>query len=233
VRKTGLFIKAAEAFFDVFAGGDSVLHYGIPGRYHFDIGAKYLLYSELESGVAYLRGSTRELGAGRGLFGRPIEVQERPSRVFDRIWSEVSDSYPLAAIRDSAFLEWRFFRNPQRDYLVYLFTAGITRRPRGYVVVGVEDGTARLVDILMPPDRKMVAALSGAVASDLAGRGIETVETWLPGSHFLTGHLQDAGWSRAPEPLGIVPTARSFDAGLTIPWVAGNFFYTMADSDLM
>ena len=50
VRKTGLFIKAAEAFFDIFAVGDSVLYYGIPGRYHFDIGAKYLDYSELEVG---------------------------------------------------------------------------------------------------------------------------------------------------------------------------------------
>ena len=233
VRKTGLFIKAAEAFFEHFAGGDSVLYYGIPGRYHFDIGAKYLLYSELESGVAYLQGSTRELARPGGLFGHSLVLQDRPTQVLDRIWAEVSGFYPLAAIRDSAFVDWRFFRNPQRDYLVYVFKAGITRSPRGYVVVGIEDGGARLVDILMPPDRKLVAAVSGGVASDLASRGVETIETWLPGGHFLTGYLAEAGWSRAPEPLGIVPTARSFDAGLTTPWVSGNFFYTMADSDLM
>ncbi len=99
-------------------------------------------------------------------------------------------------------------------------------------MVGVDGDTARLVDVLMPPDPAMIAALSGRVASDLAARGIENIETWLPAGHFLTASLLEAGWAREAEPLGIVPTARSFDPELTIPWVSENFFYTMADSDL-
>ncbi len=231
-RKTGLFIKAAEAFFDLFAGGDSVLYYGIPGRYHFDIGARYLAYSELESGVAYLRASTGKLARPGRLFGHSVRLIERAEPALDRVWSEVEGTYPLAAVRDAAFVDWRFFRNPQRDYLVYLFLAGIARRPRGYAVVGVDGDTARLVDVLMPPDPAMIASLSGRVASDLSARGIENIETWLPAGHFLTAGLLEAGWAREPEPLGIVPTARSFDSELTIPWVSENFFYTMADSDL-
>jgi len=232
VRKTGLFIKAAEAFFDLFAGGDSVLYYGIPGRYHFDIGAKYLDYSELESGVAYLRGSTRALARGAGIFGPSMQLVKRPTPDLDRIWSEVADHYPLGAVRDAAFVDWRFFRNPQRDYRLYVLRAGMTRRPRGYAVIGVDGGSARLVDFLMPPDREMIAALSGRMTADLAARDIDTIETWLPGRHFITEGLVAAGWSREPEPLGIVPTARSFDTQLTIPWVSENFFFTMADSDL-
>ena len=100
-------------------------------------------------------------------------------------------------------------------------------------MVGVSEDGAKLVDLLMPPDRKMVKALSGQLAADLAARKIETIETWLPGKHFLTGALLEAGWSREAEPLGIVPTARSFDDGLTIPWISENFYYTMADSDLL
>ena len=99
-------------------------------------------------------------------------------------------------------------------------------------MVGAEGDTARLVDILMSPDPAMIAALSARVTADLTARGIEHIETWLPAGHFLTAGLLEAGWSREPEPLGIVPTARSFDPELTIPWVSGNFFYTMADSDL-
>jgi len=232
VRKTGLFIKAAEGFFDTFAGGDSVLYYGIPGRYHFDIGAKYLDYSELESGVAYLRGSVRELASSSSLFGPSAQLIDRPTRDLDHIWAEVEGHYPLAAVRDAAFVNWRFFRNPQRDYLVYVLRTGFTRRPRGYAVVGIEDGAARLVDVLMPPDRAMITALSARVAADLVIRAVDTLETWLPGRHFITDGLVAAGWSREPEPLGIVPTARSFDDRLTIPWVSENFFYTMADSDL-
>jgi hypothetical protein len=232
VRKTGLFIKAAEAFFDRFAGGDSVLHYGIPGRYHFDIGAKYLHYSELESGAAYLRGSTCDLECGAGLFRPSVQVLERPTADLDQVWDEVAGHYPLAAVRDASFVNWRFFLNPQRDYLLYVLRTGFARRPRGYAVVGIEEGVARLVDVLAPPDPAIIEALSGRVAADLSTRGIDTIETWLPGRHFITEGLVGAGWSREPEPLGIVPTARSFDDRLTIPWVSENFFYTMADSDL-
>jgi len=82
------------------------------------------------------------------------------------------------------------------------------------------------------PSARNTSALARRVAADLAARDIEHIETWLPGGHFLTTGLLDAGWTREPEPLGIVPTARSFDPELTIPWVSENFFYTMADSDL-
>jgi hypothetical protein len=232
VRKTGLFIKAAEIFFDTFAGGDSVLYYGIPGRYHFDIGAKYLHYSELDSGVAYLRGSTLELVCGSSLFGPSVQLQDRPTPDLDQIWNEVAGHYPLAAVRDAAFVNWRFFLNPQRDYLLYVLRTGITRRPQGYAVVGIDEGAARVVDVVTPPDPALIGFLSGRVAADLAARGIDTLETWLPGRHFITEGLVGAGWAREPEPLGIVPTARSFDDRLTIPWVAESFFYTMADSDL-
>jgi len=232
VRKTGLFIKAAEVFFDTFAGGDSVLYYGIPGRYHFDIGAKYLQYSELESGVAYLRGPTGELACGSGLFRPSVQVLDHATPELDQIWGEVAGHYPLAAVRDAAFVNWRFFLNPQRDYLLYVLRTGIARRPRGYAVVGIENETARMVDVLVTPEPGMIAALSGRVAADLSDRGIDTIETWMPGRHFITEGLEAAGWSREKEPLGIVPTARSFDERLTIPWVAENFFYTMADSDL-
>ncbi len=232
VRKTGLFIKAAEVFFELFAGGDSVLYYGIPGRYHFDIGAKYLHYSELPSGVAYLRGPTRELARPGGFLSHSVRLINRPSKELDRVWTGVAGHYPLAAVRDAAFVDWRFFRNPQREYRVYIVHSGITRRPRGYAVVGVDGGTARLVDVVTPPDRGVIAALSGRLAADLAARDVDHIETWLPGGHFLTSGLLEAGWTRESEPLGIVPTARSFDPELTIPWVSENFFYTMADSDL-
>lgn len=232
-RKTGLFVKAADTFFDLFAGGDSVLYYGIPGRYHFDIGAKYLLYSELQSGVAYLRGDTGGLARRPKIFGGAAERIDHAAVALDGVWSGLKEHFPLAAIRDSAFVEWRFFQNPIRDYRVYVYRAGFSKRPVGYAAVGIEGDTARLVDLLAPPDHRVVADFTGQIAADLASQGPATVETWLPASHFLSRLLIDADWVRHPEPLGIVPTARSFDDRLTIPWTSENFYYTMADSDLM
>ena len=46
------------------------------------------------------------------------------------------------------------------------------------------------------------------------------------------GHVRRR-FAQAPEPLGIVPTARSFDVNLEIPWVSDNLYYTMADADLV
>ncbi len=232
-RKTGLFVKAADTYFDLFAGGDSVLYYGIPGRYHFDIGAKYLKYSELKSGVAYLRGEASVIARRARLFGATAERIDDAAVALDAVWTELKPHYPLAAIRDRAFVEWRFFQNPTRDYSVYLYRTGLSKRPKGYAVVGIEGEVARIVDLLVPPDRNLIAEFTGQIAADIRRLGIGVLETWMPGSHFISRMLEDSGWAREPEPLGIVPTARSFDNGLTIPWTSENFFYTMADSDLM
>lgn len=232
-RKTGLFVKAAEHFFALFAGGDSVLYYGIPGRYHFEIGARYLEYSELESGVAFLGGEVDALARRVPRLRGSLEVVDRPGPELDRAWAANQRHYPLAAVRDAAFVDWRFFHHPRRAYRVYAFRSGLRRRAIGYAAVGLEDRVARLVDVLMPPDREMVGAFLGGVAAAVGAEGAERLETWLPGGHFLTRRLEEAGLRREPEPLGIVPTARSFDEGLSIPWTSDNFFYTMADSDLL
>lgn len=232
-RKTGLFVKAAELFFELFAGGDSVLYYGIPGRYHFEIGARYLKYSELQSGVAFLSGEVAALARRVPRLRGSVAVLDHASSELDRAWAANQRHYPLAAVRDAAFVDWRFFRHPNRRYRVFLYRTGLRRRVTGSAVIGIEDGAARLVDVLMPPDREMIAAFLGGVAAAAGAEGAERLETWLPGGHFLTRALEEAGLRREPEPLGIVPTARSFDAGLSIPWTSDNFYYTMADSDLL
>lgn len=233
VRKTGLFIKAAEIFFELFAGGDSVLYYGIPGRYHFDIGAKYLAYSGLASGVACLEAATAGLAAAPArALGAAAELTQ-PGRELDRAWARLAEHYPLAAVRDAAFVDWRFCRHPTRRYRLWAWRSGFPRRLRAFAAIGLEAGGARLVDLLAPPDEALVGAFLGAVAARLAGEGVARLQTWLPGRHFLSGILERTGWARVPEPLGIVPTARSFAAGLEIPWVSEQLFYTMADSDLM
>jgi hypothetical protein len=232
-RKTGLFVKAAEVFFELFAGGDSVLYYGIPGRYHFDIGAKYLKYSELSSGVTYLCSDAAALTRPKAKLGGSVALIDRATPELDRAWSEAKAHYPLAAVRDAAFVDWRFFRHPTRTYQVYVYRSGMRRRVRGYAVIGIEGLVAKLADLMMPADEAMVAALLGGVAARVAAQGTERLETWLPGGHFLARTLEATGWAREPEPLGIVPTARSFGGGLTIPWTAENLYYSMADSDLL
>lgn len=233
VRKTGLFVKAAELFFELFAGGDSVLYYGIPGRYHFEIGARYLKYSELASGVAFLSGDVAALARRVPRLRGSLALVERPGPELDSAWAANERHYPLAAVRDAAFVDWRFFHHPRCRYRVYVFRSGLRRRVIGSAAINIEGGVARLVDVLLPPDGELAAAFLGGVAAAAGAEGAERLETWLPGSHDLTRAFEAAGMRREPEPLGIVPTARSFDGGLSIPWTSDNFYYTMADSDLL
>lgn len=229
-RKTGLFVKTAEAFFDCFAGGESVLYYGIPGLYHFEIGAKYLAYSRLDSDVAFFQADPAQVvGSGRGR----LCDEGTPGRAFDALWDEQAANYPLAVVRNSAFLRWRFNDHPHRRYTIYGWRTGLLGRLRAWAVVGVEDASARIADLLLPPDPTLSAGFLGRVARALSKQGVQRLETWIPGGHFAAEGLQAAGFVQSPEPLGIVPTARSFDDNLEIPWVSANLYYTMADADLV
>ncbi|OQX73355.1 MAG: hypothetical protein B6D64_13975, partial [Bacteroidetes bacterium 4484_276] len=58
------------------------------------------------------------------------------------------------------------------------------------------------------------------------------VQLWLPKNHFITDNLVEIGFEEKPEPLGIIPTGRSFDKTLDIDFAINNIFYTMGDGDL-
>ena len=79
-----------------------------------------------------------------------------------------------------------------------------------------------------------------AAGSNLSGksikalsRGVLQIETWLPGDHFLKTAAMAAGFEEHDEPLGIIATIKSFDHSPDTDWIDNNFFYTMADSDLV
>ena len=233
-RKTGLFVKTGIAFCDQFIEeADAALVYGFPGRYHFDIGRKYLRYAEIPSGVGWFSGQLKSIARARGFLGGRVEAVPEASRDFDGLWESVRDSYPLAVIRDAAFIGWRFSTHPLRKYTVFTYRAGITRRLRGYAVVGDDDGMARIVDCLVPEDPRGAVDCLGQLAGDLEELGFDRLETWLPTSHFAAQAAVDAGLRPGPEPLGIIPTMVDFNKDPTTNWVSDNLYYTMADADLM
>ena len=232
-RKTGLFVKSAEIFFDFFAGGDSVLYYGIPGKYHFDIGKKYLAYSGLESGVAYFEAKTSAIARSARLFGDGLDEATDVGPVFDRLWSDLEGLYPLSVIRDAAFLRWRFLAHPERRYSIFTFETKFGRKLRAYAVVAFAGDAATIVDLLLPPDHRTGVEFIQRLASVCDLRGAKKISVWVPGNHFTVDLLLESGLVRTHEPLGIVPTARSFDSALEIPWTSDNLYYTMADSDLL
>jgi len=213
-RGAGLFVRTCQAFMDAFcqSGGVSFL-YGLPGRYHYDLGEKYLGYRELKGCLYYLTARTADLANGRKRFGGRLRPVREIDRSFDRLWDTCSRHYPLAVIRDARFMRWRFVDHPGAVYHIYAYQRWPAGDLSAYAVVLREREKARLVDILAPPDHGLIRDFTGRISVELAGHGIETVETWLPADHFVTKAAMAAGrsLSGASAPLAktkpVAPTA--------------------------
>jgi predicted acetyltransferase len=229
-RKTGLFIKTAHAFFEIY-GKDILFVYGFPGRYHFDIGVKYLGYQALTKTVSYLTAKTDVLAGKDAEYGG-IERITDIDAAFDRLWEKCQDDYPLSIIRNSDFVRWRFLNHPMKKYQIFGYRKDSAKELNAYAVFSVEGKKARIADILAPSSEKAIGDFLNQTACVLKGSGIEHIETWLPENHFLTKLLLSAGFINSPEPLEIIPTVRNFENAPLLEWTSGRLFYTMADADL-
>jgi len=233
-RGSGLFIRTAEAFFDFFAGaGKTVFYYGFPGAYHYTIGEKYLDYRMLNQGMGFMTAKTADLKATVKPFQGVAEPIQRIDASLDDMWRRERGSYPLSVIRDGRFLHWRFFQHPFNRYELWGFRPFLRRQLKAYAVLSIKGPKARLVDVFAPNSEPIVTGFLSRMAAHYISRDIEEMEVWLPKAHFLEPACIAAGFLPAKEPLGIIPTGRSFDPRLDYDWASENMYYTMADGDLM
>lgn len=232
-RKTGLFVKAAYAYFDHFGDGKGCpFVYGFPGQYHFEIGSKYLGYVRLESGMAYLEAGTEELSSSARLLGARVGAAGEIDSAYDGLWRKHAPLYPLSAVRDRAFIDWRFINHPSQTYTVLSCRNPLTGTLKGYAVLSIEKERAGIVDLLIGDDSRGIEDFLGRIGRWLNRQGVSRVNTWLPGNHFIAEAAVSAGFEKVPEPLGLIPTVKLFDRDLGVDWVSDNLYYTMADCDV-
>jgi predicted acetyltransferase len=230
-RKTGLFIKTAHIFFEIF-GKDILFVYGFPGKYHYDIGEKYLGYQALTRTVSYLSAQTDALARQEAGCCRSEPITEIDAS-FDGLWEKCLDDYPFSIIRNADFVRWRFFDHPMKNYEIFGCRKNSGPELLAYAVFSVEGKNARMADILAPVSEESIGDFMCQTALLLKDSGIERIETWLPENHFITQALISAGFINAPEPLGIIPTVRNFERAPRLEWTSEHLYYTMADADLV
>lgn len=239
-RKTGLFVKTVEAFIDRFGADDrAVLFYGFPGQYHFQIGNRYLKYRELSGGANFWTADPRTLSSHGDPPGEIFEIAG-DAGAFDELWLKNAKYYPFSIIRDAKFINWRFKLKPEASYEIYGYRVepgqgraqGMAQGMAGYAVFVRNADAVVMADMLMPPDKAIFQGFMTKVADRWVQKGIKRVETWLPANHFLNRLLSETGFSRLPEPLGFIPTGRSFASFLPLDWVVNHMYYSMADADL-
>lgn len=154
---------------------------------------------------------------------------------FDELWNRVQDVWPLALIRDSAFLNWRFVEDPVREYEIWVAMQG--EKLLGYCATlnqereGLSRG--RVVDFLCDPDYPGAAeALLLQSAGMLLTSGIDVLVGWFLPSETWSNLLGRVGLRYHPEETRHIVVRSLFDENcnglLTDP---RQWYYTGADSD--
>ena len=127
--------------------------------------------------------------------GDRLEVLTDFSEEADRLWAEVSRGYAVAQVRDAAYLNWRYVRNPD-DYTC----VGLRREGRlvGIVVLaetirrGVRCG--EVVDFVCGADDDATFRLLMAAAIDHSRcRGHALVQIWSVAGTSLDARIRRAG----------------------------------------
>ena len=161
---------------------------------------------------------------------------------FDRLWQQASQGFPIATVRDAAYLTWRYRQNPLRNYLILAAERG--HELVGYVVLSFnpEQQIAYLVELIVAPaDQAAGHALLEQASQHARQAGCAQMQCWmLPHQSFYVGLLKRSGFvfwpTRAlPGWLGFVTPfiLRPGPAQSQQPDATrlGNWFIAMGDHD--
>jgi hypothetical protein len=232
LKRPGLFVNTALPFFDEYGGPDKdLVHYGWPIENAWRMGKTFLHYEVVRTQNILAR------EPGEGSLEGPGEVVELER--FDEqakwLWDRCAGDFGASAIRDAAFLNWRFVDNPHHDYTVYGVRddAGVLA---GYAVYRsgdwVQPNMGLVADWLVPPDRPdVVELLHHGLLARARRDGVASIATVVVDWSPWFERLQDLDWLVWPSDYFMV--ARNFDRRFDMLWLRDHWWYTLADTDLV
>jgi hypothetical protein len=146
-----------------------------------------------------------------------VEAMEVPSSELDVLWAEAGRGYETAAVRDAAWLRYRYIDAPSYDYR--LLIARRAGRPAGFAVYRTEmvRGSVHgwIADVFAAPDDGHARrGLIGAALDALAQAGASDVRALVPRGNPADRDLRRRGFlrRRGGFDVSIVPLARE------LPW---------------
>lgn len=216
VGPQNLYTRMIQALFDRLAADfPGSLGYGFPGTRPFRLGEFIGYYDRVEEATACV---ITPLPPSLGLSVRAVPL-DAPGA--DALWRRLHGEFPLALVRDGAYLNWRYRDHPRHEYT----RLDLRRWGRlvGWAILRPLGEETAIIDILCRPTSLPVYL--SAIARWLADQGRPPAMTWLPGR--LGATLQ--GECR---PTGVITTnvIRGFET--PTPQVRDRLYYTMGDLDI-
>jgi hypothetical protein len=146
----------------------------------------------------------------------------------DALWQRAASRFAVAAVRDAAWLERRFFSRPDHQY-VFL---GVGNPLRAWAVASVTRRRVAWVDLLWDGgDDADLQQLHGRVLDLARAAGATELTMWLVNDPPVAALLAQHGWRAMPHGE-LFLTAISWDPGLDANRTAGRLMVTLGDSDL-
>ncbi len=237
LAKAGPFVRTAQAFFERYAGPgpdqDQVLH-GLPTRPAYRVG-KELLGFEAVRNLNRLAAAPRAVHAQAAPGTLVEEVADFPAEV-EAFFPRAARPFGAIAVRDRAFLTWRFGPAAASGARRRIALARSAARGDlcGYAVAsrGRFDGREGLLveDFLTEPDaREAGSALRAWLARTAVAEGAGELIALLPESCELALDFQREGFRL--QPTSYFQMARSTVRGQDMHWLYWNWYYTLADFD--
>lgn len=229
---SSLLARSVAHFFDCHRNGHLGFFYG------FNTGAiqrfcRWFIGGFQAEAVGY---RVRELDPAPAWSGRGYRVErvetftdKEGGTVFDRLFRRIADRYGFLVKRDARYLDWRYLRCPDTDYVV--FSAHRFGRLVGWSVFRRHDDRLLWGDAFFHPRHTRAAEPILARALETPGlAGARSVAGWFTDRPaFWTTELDRLGFESRPEPeklaLMILPD------GVQEPPL-GELYYTMGDGDL-
>ncbi len=238
LQNPGLQITLVRRFFEEYMGPDKgAMAYGFP----IPVYRGLLVRTGIGTVVRKVMQLKRELAKGEEAPGGrlaslryQIEQVPRFPPAVDELCQRCQQELPLAIIRDSRYLNWRYADCPDVAYAKLLATDRWTGRVGGVAVLRLGlDGrpAAFLVDWLVPWRRRYLAeALLQYCHAVAAASGLSCIEAWFPENAPQFQFLQTRGYQ--PTPTTYELTVTVFHEELSPDWLQGHWYFTMGDSDI-
>jgi len=235
LKKPGVFVLAAQPFSDIYGGPppkDQIM-YGLPVRRAYRIGQRFLKYQTVRD-QHEVRGDVERVRIDAAPGIEVEEVDAFPDEV-DAFFERASRPLRAVAVRDRAFLSWRFERHPTKAYRIALARAAGSGELVGYAVTRKDSFDLResglVCDWLLDPERREAGhALRAWLVERARAEGVPDVRGIFPEPCAEFREFQQAGFRVHPTSYFLAAGSyyRSFHT-LGLYW---DWYYTLAEFDL-
>jgi hypothetical protein len=237
-RRMGMYAAMARHFFETFVvPGRAAAWYAFPVAENLEIEVRAFNCSALHQ-VPILswdlsiaepwRQSWREIRRHR------LERADRVGRAIDELWDRCRAELPLATVRDSRYLNWRYAECPDVEYALTVATDPTTGQATGLAVMRfgwLDQPVAPIVDWLVPMGNPDVGRLLLARCHDLAReKGLTVVQAWFPAYAPQHSFFVSLGYRAQPSPF--ILSARGPRGSGELGFMRDRWYYTMGDSDI-